>query len=116
MPASITPGDGADAHDDLVFLDEAPAETGAAQPPARRDTWRILVVDDDADVHSTTTFALRSLEVLGRPLEFLHAYSAFHARELLAREPDIAVVLLDVVMEQPDAGLHLVRQDRKSVV
>ena len=115
MPTSITPGDGAEAHDDLVFLEEAPAETGAATPHGRHDTWRVLIVDDDADVHSTTTFALASLEVLGRPLEFLHAYSAFDARALLAREPGIAVVLLDVVMEQPDAGLHLVRHIRETL-
>lgn len=113
MPASITPGTGADAHDDLVFLDEAPIASAPAQ--GTRQTWRILVVDDDADVHSTTTFALSSLEVQGRPLEFLHAYSAREARELLARVPGIAVVLLDVVMEQPDAGLHLVHHIRETL-
>jgi len=112
MPASITPGTGADAPDDLVFLDEAPVEAPAQ---GTRQTWRILVVDDDADVHSTTTFALASLEVQGRPLEFLHAYSAHEARQLLARVPGIAVVLLDVVMEQPDAGLHLVRHIRETL-
>jgi len=117
MPASITPGFYAamhDEHDDLVFLDEAPAPAGAA-PHTARSSWRILVVDDDADVHSTTTFALASLEVQGRPLEFLHAYSAAEARELLARVPGIAVVLLDVVMEQPDAGLHVVRHIRDTL-
>ena len=112
MPASITPGTGTDAHDDLVFLDEAAPATAAPGPgPA----WRILVVDDDADVHSATTFALANLEVQGRPLEFLHAYSAREARDLLARVPAIAVVLLDVVMEQPDAGLHLVRHIRETL-
>ena len=115
MPASITPGDGADAHDDLVFLDEAPAAAGVPTPQAQRDRWRILIVDDDADVHSTTTFALGSLEVLGRGLEFVHAYCAAEARELLSRVPGIAVILLDVVMEQPDAGLHLVRHIRETL-
>ncbi|WP_313034966.1 GGDEF/EAL domain-containing response regulator, partial [Massilia alkalitolerans] len=77
--------------------------------------WRILVVDDDADVHSTTTFALKNVEMQGRPLEFLHAYSAREARAILERQPDIAVVLLDVVMERPDAGLQLVRQIREEL-
>jgi len=49
----------------------------------------------------------------GRPLEFVHAYSAAQARELLKHEHDIAVILLDVVMEQDDAGLHLVRHIRE---
>ncbi|MDB5745256.1 MAG: hypothetical protein JWP72_104 [Massilia sp.] len=123
MPASITPGVGPDARDDLVFLDEAPApaQTGQradrqpSQPLSQQTSWRVLIVDDDADVHSTTTFALAGLEVLARPLEFLHARSAAAARELLAHEPDIAVILLDVVMEQPDAGLHLVRHIRATL-
>ncbi|WEF35896.1 bifunctional diguanylate cyclase/phosphodiesterase [Pseudoduganella chitinolytica] len=74
-----------------------------------------MVVDDDEDVHSTTTFALGNLEMQGRPLEFVHAYSAAQARELLAHEHDIAVILLDVVMEQDDAGLHLVRHIRETL-
>lgn len=114
MPASMSPGVAFDAHDDLVFLDEAPLahpRAGRPGPPG----WRILIVDDDADVHSTTTFALAGLEVQDRPLEFLHAYSAGEARTLLAREPNIAVILLDVVMEQPEAGLHLVRHVRETL-
>ena len=111
MPASIMHGVAASLHDDLVFLDEAPH----ALSHASRPTWRVLIVDDDADVHSTTTFALAGLEVQERPLEFLHAYSANAARALLAREANIAVILLDVVMEQADAGLHLVRHIRETL-
>ena len=114
MPASITTGVAAPLHDDLVFLDEAPLAPANASH-ASLSGWRVLIVDDDADVHSTTTFALAGLEVQDRPLEFLHAYSAGAARELLEREPDIAVILLDVVMEQPDAGLHLVRHIRETL-
>ncbi|THC46643.1 EAL domain-containing protein [Massilia sp. Mn16-1_5] len=114
MPASMSPGVALPAHDDLIFLDEAPL-AGARGTRSAVPGWRILIVDDDADVHSTTTFALAGLEVQDRPLEFLHAYSAEQARVLLAREPDIAVILLDVVMEQPDAGLHLVRHVRDTL-
>jgi len=114
MPASITPGVAAPMHDDLVFLDAAPL-AGANASQAGHAAWRVLIVDDDADVHSTTTFALAGLEVQDRPLEFLHAYSASAARAMLEREADIAVILLDVVMEQPDAGLHLVRYIREKL-
>ena len=48
----------------------------------------------------------------GQPLVFLHASSAAQARQLLASEDDLAVVLLDVVMESEDAGLQLVRHIR----
>ena len=78
--------------------------------------WRLLIVDDEPDVHRATTFALNGLSIFGRSLEFLHAYSAEQATSILREERDIAVVLLDVVMEREDAGLALVkviRQDLK---
>jgi diguanylate cyclase (GGDEF)-like protein len=109
MPPSSTPA--GTGQDELVFLDEPPRQPA----PAPRSTWRVMIVDDDEDVHSTTTFALGSLDMQGRPLEFVHAYSAAQARDLLARERDIAVILLDVVMEQDDAGLHLVRHIRETL-
>ena len=115
MPAPIIPIDAdanTDDHDDLVFLDEQPAVTAT---PAARSVWRVMIIDDDEDVHSTTTFALGNLEMQHRPLEFVHAYSAGQARELLKHESDIAVILLDVVMEQDDAGLHLVRYIRETL-
>jgi len=101
-----------DDHDDLVFLDEQ-AVTGAASTDWA--VWRVMIVDDDEDVHATTTFALGNLDMQGRPLEFVHAYSAAQAREMLRHESDIAVILLDVVMEHDDAGLHLVRHIRETL-
>ena len=113
MPQSSTPlGDDKDDHDDLVFLDEHPAPVTDDGVPR---VWRVMIIDDDEDVHSTTTFALGNLDMQHRPLEFVHAYSAAQARELLKIEADIAVILLDVVMEQDDAGLHLVRFIRETL-
>lgn len=113
MPPSSTPLDRAkDDHDNLIFLDEPPAPQAADGMPG---VWRVMIIDDDEDVHSTTTFALGNLDMQHRPLEFVHAYSAAQARELLRTESDIAVILLDVVMEQDDAGLHLVRYIRETL-
>jgi diguanylate cyclase (GGDEF)-like protein len=113
MPPSSTPLEGAkDDHDDLVFLDEHPAAAVAGGMPG---VWRVMIIDDDEDVHSTTTFALGNLDMQHRPLEFVHAYSASQARDMLKTEADIAVILLDVVMEQDDAGLHLVRYIRETL-
>ena len=110
MSAPIPPS-GAAQEDDLVFADEAHAVSHDAAPGA----WRVMIVDDDADVHSTTTFALGTLEVHGRPLEFVHAYSRAQAERLLDKDRDLAVILLDVVMEQADAGLQLVRHIRDTL-
>jgi signal transduction histidine kinase len=51
---------------------------------------------------------LRDYVLNGYRLELLSAYSAAQAKQLLADHPDIAVVLLDVVMETDEAGLDLV--------
>jgi diguanylate cyclase (GGDEF)-like protein len=106
-----TPPSGAAQQDDLVFADEAHEVSRDAAGGA----WRVMIVDDDADVHSTTTFALGTLEVHGRPLEFVHAYSRAQAERLLDKDRDLAVILLDVVMEQADAGLQLVRHVRDTL-
>ncbi len=96
--------------DTLHFLDDD-------QPvgSAKELVWRLMVVDDEPDVHRATTFALTGLKILGRPLEFLHAYSATEAEALLKTEQDVAVVLLDVVMEREDAGLALIKTIRQDL-
>ncbi len=93
------------SNDDLVFLDDSEDDS---EDVADLQPWRVLVVDDDQDVHEATRFALAHLLILGRPLELLHAHSAREALELLQREGHIAVILLDVVMESDDAGLRTV--------
>lgn len=90
--------------DYLVLLEEEQT----ADHVNREAPWRILVVDDDEEVHRVTEFALAKVSLLDRPLELLHVYSAAEAEELLRREQDVAVLLLDVVMESDDAGLQLV--------
>ena len=71
--------------------------------------WFLLIVDDDASVHQATRFALDGFAFEGRGLRILSAYSGAEARALIAQEPDIAVILLDVVMESEYMGLELVR-------
>ncbi len=77
--------------------------------------WKILVIDDDDDVHQATRFSLEGVQLFGRPLALLHATSAAQARDLLQDIRDVAVVLLDVVMETPDAGLGLVDHIRTTL-
>jgi response regulator RpfG family c-di-GMP phosphodiesterase len=73
---------------------------------------RILIVDDEIDVHSVTRLALRNVTFKGRPLELMSAYSGAEAFDVLEKNGDIALVLLDVVMETEDAGLRLVGRIR----
>ena len=43
---------------------------------AERARWKILVVDDDPEVHAVTRFVLGQTELLGRPLELIEAKSS----------------------------------------
>src|SRR5690606_24862521 len=90
------------------------SETGE-RSDATRLPWKILIADDEEDVHQVTCLALGDLEFKQRPLAFLHAYSAEQAARILEHEPEVAVVLLDVVMEEEDAGLKLVRTIREQL-
>ncbi|WP_146214692.1 response regulator [Azospirillum thermophilum] len=93
--------------DEIVFAAEesaAPSATAATAPP-----WTIMVVDDESDVHSMTALLLDDVTFMGRRLDIVNAYTASQAQTVLQSRADIAVVLLDVVMEEDDSGLKLVR-------
>ncbi|MBR7800033.1 response regulator [Undibacterium fentianense] len=91
--------------DDIIFLSESD-ETSSQKPKV--SPWKILIADDDSNVHDTTVLALSGVEIHGKPLEFLHAFSAKQAKEVAENNPDTSLILLDVVMETVDAGLKLV--------
>lgn len=94
----------------LRIARRAKADERAGRPPCR--TWTILVVDDDREVHEATAFSLHGLTLLGRSLRFESAYSADEAFARLRDGLRPSVILLDVVMESPSAGLDLVRRIR----
>ena len=79
------------------------------------NVWRVLVVDDDADMHHVTRLVLSDFKFQNRSLELISAYSGKEAYDILAKPNDIALVLLDVVMETEDAGLVLTRQIREQL-
>ena len=74
-----------------------------------------MLVDDEPDIHDVTKLTLTRFRLDGRALTFLHAYSGAEAKEVLAREKDIALVFLDVVMEQEDSGLEVARWMRQEL-
>jgi response regulator RpfG family c-di-GMP phosphodiesterase len=108
--------DGADASDDNWLLDEDDESDAAANAaPIDQRLWRVLIVDDDVDVHAVTRLALRNVAFKGRELELYSAYSGAEGYRILRDTPDIALVLLDVVMETDDAGLILARRIREEL-
>ena len=77
--------------------------------------WKVLLVDDEPDIHDITKLTLSRFRLDGRALTFLHAYTGAEAKEVLARESDIALVFLDVVMEHDDSGLEVARWMRQDL-
>lgn len=77
--------------------------------------WKVLLVDDEPAVHEVSRLILNSLSFEGRGVELLSAGSAAQAREVLSRERDVALALLDVVMETDDAGIALVQHIREQL-
>jgi len=97
--------------DDLVFSDEPQHATTRKELPA----WQVMVVDDEPAVHEVTKLVMAGFEMEGRKLQFTHCYSAAEAYTVLSKRQDIALVLLDVVMETEHAGLELARKIREEL-
>ncbi len=99
----------ADDEEDLddFFDEEAEEEEGEEQ-----DAWIVMVIDDEPDVHNATRLVLDEMVFEGRKLEFLSAHTAAEAKKLLAVHKDVALIILDVVMEEDDTGLKLVKYIR----
>lgn len=88
--------------DDLLFIDEDDDEI-----EEDLGAWKILIVDDEPEVHAVTKLALNDFSLNGKTLTFVSAYSGEEAKQCFRENNDIAVVLLDVVMETDDAGLKV---------
>ncbi len=99
--------------DELLFAAED--NVVATRSVSSLKKWKILIVDDDEEVHSITTLVLKDFSYVNRSLEFLHAYSGREAMAMMEKHPDTAVVFLDVVMESDDAGLGVVKFIRKKL-
>jgi serine phosphatase RsbU (regulator of sigma subunit)/CheY-like chemotaxis protein len=84
------------------------ADDREVEQPTFEGTWKVMIVDDEIDVHKVTQLVLSGFSFDGKSIEFIDCYSAGDARDALRRNPDVAIVILDVVMEEMDSGLRLV--------
>jgi signal transduction histidine kinase len=98
--------------DDVLHLID---DSGTAPEASTARKWKVAVIDDDHAVHEGTRFALSDYNLNGQTLEILSAYSAAEGRTLMRAHPDIAAVLLDVIMETDAAGLDLVEYIRNEI-
>ena len=95
-------------NDEVIFAEESPIVEEVTI-----ESWKILLVDDEPEIHHVTQLALDDLIFEGKQLTFLSAYSGEQAKALLKQHPDTAMIFLDVIMETEDAGLDVVRYIRE---
>jgi EAL domain-containing protein (putative c-di-GMP-specific phosphodiesterase class I)/ActR/RegA family two-component response regulator/GGDEF domain-containing protein len=79
-------------------------------------TWKILTVEDDLDYQNALVNSLKELKAKdGYKYELLTANSVPEAALALSMHPDIALIFIDVVMEEDDSGLRLVNTIREVI-
>lgn len=94
---------------------KAPGRPVQSQVNLDGDHWRMLIVDDEPDVHEITRIALKGFHFDGKNLELISAYSAEQAKEILHNDSCFSAALIDVVMETEEAGLDLVQFIREEM-
>jgi response regulator RpfG family c-di-GMP phosphodiesterase len=99
---------------DLDWLVDDSSEAAREVAPSRHP-WKVLIIDDEPDVHTATRLAIKDVRYKDKSLELLNAYSAQQGFDIMAAHPDVALILLDVVMEADDAGLRLVHRIRNEL-
>ena len=98
-------------NDELRFAEETKDDSAILETP-----WNIMIVDDEEEIHRITEMVLSNLVFRDRAINFIHASSGEEALIKLQQQRDIAVILLDVVMETENAGLVVVNKLRNELM
>ncbi|MCW8885010.1 MAG: DUF3369 domain-containing protein [Motiliproteus sp.] len=93
--------------DVFVFAEDEEVSSEQGGTEELQGKWKVLIVDDDESVHQVTKLALKRVTLDDRPLEFISALSGEEAKQIAREHDDIALVLLDIVMENDHAGFDV---------
>ncbi|PHR72312.1 MAG: two-component system response regulator [Arcobacter sp.] len=81
----------------------------------KKKKLKIVVADDEEDVHILTRNVLRKFEYDNKELEIISTYTGKETIEVLKQNPDVVLLLLDVIMETDDAGLEVCKKIRNEL-
>jgi signal transduction histidine kinase len=103
--------------DEYMFGDESEDNETVQEDIAdvSESSWKIMIVDDEADVHRMTERILEDITFDSKGFTYLNAYSGKEAKELIKEHPDTALILLDVVMRTENDGLKVVEFIRNDI-
>jgi len=97
----------------LTFKKSDPSKTPHDAGPEEK--IKVIIADDEPEVHTVTRFVLKDFRYQGKKIEFLSAYSGPEAKQLLQEHPDASLILLDIVMERDNSGLEVAEFIRKDL-
>jgi len=95
-------------HFNLDFLVDDIAIGEKQSKKEKCESYKILIADDDEEVHSITKMVLKDFTFEKKGLHFIDSYSGEETKKFFMENDDIAVIFLDVVMEKNNAGLEVV--------
>ncbi|WP_217494024.1 DUF3369 domain-containing protein [Alteromonas lipolytica] len=101
-----------------LFASQSKSASADTTSPKENDAdygYTVLIIDDEVEVHKVTDLTLKRFRFDGKRIRFLHAYSAREALQIFTEHTDIALALVDVVMETDHAGLDLVHKVRNEL-
>lgn len=78
-------------------------------------SYRIVIVDDEPDVHILTRMSLKKMRFNDQDLELVFYDNGRDSVKDLEEHPETALILMDVVMESDSAGLDAVRVIREEL-
>ena len=67
-------------NDDLIIEDDTSEEDSTEHP-----SWKILIADDDEQVHLVTRLVLDKMQFEGKPLKCISTHSGLETREYLQK-------------------------------
>lgn len=79
--------------------------------------WQVLSVGACSSLHKATELALDKLSFVGRGFDFSSAYTLSEAKVFLQNQPNLSIVLLDMVKvkKEPNFGKELIHYIRKEL-
>jgi CheY-like chemotaxis protein len=80
-----------------------------------KGAWKVLIIDDDPNIHLVTKMALEYIVFEQRGIELISAFNTTEARQMIAFHKDIAIIFLEVALESENAGFELVHFIRKDI-
>jgi signal transduction histidine kinase len=103
-----------DKDNSLLVFSETEEHTETTSTTETLPPWNVLIVDDEKEVHDVTRFVLEDYQFDQRGLNLISTYSAAEAKEEITKG-DIALAIIDVVMETEHSGLDLIHYIRNDL-